>query len=170
MRDTSNLPWSRRYALLVLLPLCLGGCPTGSQLEDPDAHLDAQACDVASIFAQSCAGVACHTPAGNGSAVGVIDLVTPGFEAALVDRPSDYSAVADAADCPPAGSELIVNRTVPTSSLLLKKTNGTHLCGLPMPPPPYPALSAGDLECIRQFTLDLAADAPSGTAGQGGAT
>jgi len=158
--------------LLVLVPLGLGGCPTGGQLSDPNDHLGEHSCDAPQLFLTSCAGSVCHSPDANGNVVGEIDLVTPGFEADLIDRPSDYSAVEDSDACPPAGAELIVNTASPEASLLIRKTSGGHACGLPMPPPGYAPLSEVDLECIRQFTLALAAQGPvggSGGAGSGGA-
>jgi|SRR5688572_27677827 len=167
MRSKAGARITRRWAGLVLSPLLLLGCPAGGKLSNPEEHLAAQNCDTPQIFRDNCAGSVCHTPAPNGSVTGVIDLVSPGFEAALVDRPSDYSAVDDATDCPAPGTELIVSTADPEASLLIGKTTGDHACGLSMPPPGYPALSPAALECIRSWTIDLG-ESSTGTAGAGG--
>jgi len=153
---------------LVLFPLWLQACPSGGRLTDVDEHLAAQTCDTPQIFQTSCSGVLCHTPGPSGNVTGVIDLVTPGFEAALIDKPSDYSAVDDDSTCPAPGTELIVDTADPLASLLITKTTGDHACGLPMPPPEYDQISDADKDCIRSWTIELAESA-GGVGGAAGA-
>ena len=119
------------------------GCP--GELENPERFLDGgtAACPdiTGKLFPQRCGGSICHE--GKDAAAG-LDLVAPGVESRLVDKP--------ARDCP----GLLVDPILPESSLLYKKLLPLPDCGSPMPIG-RPTLTFDELECVREW---IAAQTP----------
>ncbi len=165
---------SRRAPSLLLPSLCIAtglmvqGCPAGGSLENKDEFLTPGAgtvCDPTPIFEASCAGGICHTAENGMTPGGSIDLFSPGFGEALIDRPATYASVTNPDDCPET-PELIVNSANISESLMLKKVYDTHSCGSAMPI--GPSLSDADIACLESWATGLVEGGGMG-AGTGGA-
>lgn len=160
---------AKTSTLSTVAALLVAGCPTGADLEDPDSFF-ADSCDATPIFESSCGTNLCHETEDGLAPFGGVDLLAPGVEERLLNRPASYENVHDPGACPRGQPELLIDTENPEESLLLTKLTGEHACGEAMPTPNPPnELSEQNIDCVRRWIADLVADAPPptglGTAG-----
>ena len=138
---------TRLRSLLLLSSLGCFGCPTGSELEDPNAYVSSAACDAHAIFERSCDGSACHETVNGSPPLGGVDLVRPGAENRLYNVPASYEPPAENCPSPP---ELLIDPAGTNISLLITKLTGNHACGNLMPVGPY-QLSQPEIDCVTKW-------------------
>ena len=121
------------------------------------------ACDPAAAMAKGCGTIACH----GGVAPPLLELIAPGVETRLINVPATYEAAEGL--CPPT-AELLIDTADPMASLLVKKLDGTQMCGDPMPQLAIIGFTDADKACIRSWALELAMNGSGagGTTGAGG--
>jgi hypothetical protein len=90
------------------------------------------------------------------------------LEQFLMDRPANYTLVADPTQCPTDDPELLIDRGAPSESLLLKKITGTQTCGVKMPNSST-ALTQQQLDCFVDWVYAATGNSGTGGAGSGGA-
>src|SRR5690606_9904036 len=93
---------------------------------------------------------------------GGLDFSLPGFPTDLIGLEAAYN-VFDPEACPTT-PELIIDPVNPQQSLILAKVRGEFSCGDPMPM--VAPLSAEEIQCLEQWTLDVVAAQGSGSTAQ----
>jgi hypothetical protein len=119
---------------------CVGG------ISDPERFGDGTSCTpgfrIEDLFAQSCAGQACHGD--DESPAAGLDLVTPGFAERMIHTPSRICSWMN-----------LVEPGDPESSFLyVKVTDPPLTCGDPMPPVGF--LTNNQVRCVSDWIESLA--------------
>lgn len=134
-------------------------------------------CDVRPILQTSCSGLACHGSPGQ-PAKYYTDFFNPpagkSLEETLLGKAADYSIVSSSGSCPVDDPELLINPEAPDESLMLKKIQGTHACGLKMPNSKS-ELTQEQIDCFADWVNAITADSGAGgstnnAGGSGGST
>jgi hypothetical protein len=140
-------------ALSGLVPGCPGkledparfeGCPPGFNVETQ-------------IFQASCNGKLCHT---SDDPAGELDLQSPNPASRLLNVPSSDALCLGALRLDP--------NNVDNSLLMQKLTSSKPGCGDQMPLAPNEPLSDSQIECVRQWAINVAAQYDGGSIGTGG--
>lgn len=156
MKEFSDVPvWRRLLPLgfVFALAMTLTGCPYGSDLDNLEEHVAAgEGCEAAlEILAKGCADSSiCH---GGPNASGSVDLISPGFEATLLQATATYANATGIEKCPQPPVPLI-DQQDPYNSWLLKKVRGENMgCGDPMPD--FDGLEPIQAECLAKWVTQL---------------
>jgi hypothetical protein len=141
-------------ALVTLFAVALSGCP--GRLENPEDFVGATSdgaaptctLGVSAVEAQlirpRCATANCHDRAGR---AGGLDLETPGLAARLVNARSAMCS-----------GRVLVDPASPTTGYFIEKLSPSPRCGGRMPLG-APALTSGELTCVRAWVSTLGVDA-----------
>lgn len=166
-----DLQFATPLLLLSLSPLFLfpTGCLQGAQLENEEELKQALGCDIEALFL-SCDGGGCHQGTPGNPPDGAVDFFLDDTRSYLVGMQAKYpEAVGNYYSlygmCPHDNPELIIDPANPDNSLFLRKLNKTQTCGTVMPPELKP-LTPGEIECFREWVIELVA----ASSGSGGAT
>ena len=147
------------------------GGASGGEASSGGAGSGLGACDVAPIMEMSCNGIICHGAPGQ-PAMYNTDLFNPPegqtLRQQLVGRAANYTLVADSSSCPTGDPELLINPTVPSESLILKKITGTQACGVRMPSTGA-ILNQQQIDCFVDWINGVTGSSGTGGAGSGGA-
>lgn len=150
MRARSSSP----LALVTLIAVALAGCP--GRLENPEDFVGATSdgaaptctLGVSAVEAQlirpRCATANCHD---RGGRAGGLDLETPGLAARLVNARSAMCS-----------GRVLVDPTSPATGYFIEKLSPSPRCGGRMPLG-APALTSGELTCVRAWLSTLGVDA-----------
>ena len=152
---TLHLRWSP-VVLIPIAALVFAGCP--GELDNPEAFTDgglSGGCDAEQLLETSCGSSACHDSSGPAAD---LDLVSPNLAQRLVGVPASCSSGMTETGCECGDRELVTAdpNEVDNSYLLEKLTSSTPACDDPMPLLAAEPLPASDVECIRQWALELA--------------
>lgn len=155
-----------------MLLVAAGLAPTGCVETEPevvDENAGAEVCDALPIFAERCAGAACHGSGDGTPPTGGVDLLAPGVAERLVDVPASYPGLGCAPDTP----ALLLDTVDPSSSLMWAKLTNTQECGEGMPVPYQgAALPEDELKCVISWmqaaVLGHDGGTPVGTGGAAG--
>jgi len=158
------------FTTRTLIALALVGSALGcaADLERPPEDYEAAEsspqtlCNIDQVLTKNCGGIGCHGSIAPQAAG--LDLQSPGVASRLLDAPashSDLSSDAEALKCAPG--ELLVDRTNPDNSLILRKVLGTQSCGMKMPL--TFGLPSSDLDCLREWVFTLAGKDPGSGGG-----
>lgn len=175
-RPPPSVRSSVRVGCLIPFGFLALGCPSGADLENPDAWTESD-CDPTTdfpsapdspvgLFEGACGGSICHSPSSSGAPPsGGTDLTSPGVAARLYDQ------AAIAGECASSGA-LLIDSSSPAQSLMLLKVHDQQPCGDGMPVPYTEAskLPNEDLACIESWVNRIAADGPGEASGSGGSS
>lgn len=125
-------------------PARFEGCPPGFNVEKE-------------IFQTTCNGKLCHVST---DPAGELDLVSPDPASRLVNVPSSNALC--------LGTLRIDPNNVDGSLLMQKLTSSKPGCGDRMPLEPNEPLSDSQIECVRQWAIEAAAQYDGGAIGTGG--